>query len=150
MDEFIEKTADYFENKISDATVAFCKSNKGSKNIKIYHSKVKEVVDEIKEIPKGKRTYGLNMTLVNGSLIIKDITTALVTLIDNKEDGQDDPMWSYHMGLCFFNEGKLKREAALPYFKKFMEYTETNYFDEDMIRNMRFMINMIDDKKYFL
>jgi hypothetical protein len=142
-----EKTVDYFKDKIYEAIDTFSKSNLIlSKSTKIYHDSVKEVINEILEIPRGKRTYDLNMVLVNACLIVKDKTTALITLIENNR--QDDPMWYNYMGLCFYGDGKIKMETmALNYFNKFMEYVkEGKIYDGDLINNVRMMINLNNKK----
>ena len=144
-----EKTGDYYKKKIGNAVTEFSLSRLSTnKRIKAYHDTVREVVTEILEIPFEKRTYELNMTLVNGCHIINDKTTALITLIDIKEDGRDDPMWYHNMGLCFHGKGKIDKETvALKYFNKFMEYEEIiarGVNGKDMIANMQFIIKMLN------
>jgi hypothetical protein len=139
-----EKTLDYFRNKMAVAVVSYSKSNLiESKRTKIYFDKIREAIAEINEIPIEKRTYDLNITLANAYLIVKDTTFALVTLIDIKEEGNDDPAWYRLMGLCFFTGGKLKGEAALKYYNKYMEFVGNKIWDEEQIREVRHIMLLI-------
>jgi hypothetical protein len=147
-----EKTGDYYSQKITDAVIEFASSTimPQSKATKIYHDKVREAVNGLLGIPFEKRSYELNMAIINGCQIIGDHTTALTTLIDIKEDGQDDPMWYQSMGLCFFGSAKIdKKVVSLKYFSKFMEYEEEvlqKMNGKDIIANIRSIVKGLTAK----
>jgi hypothetical protein len=123
-----ENSVEYFNKKLGEAVIFFTTVEKmtESKKIKFYHEKVSETLNEMLKIPEDERTYDLNITIVNAALILNDINLALVTLIDCKEKGKNDPMWYYHMGLCFFTGGKLKNEYSLIYYDKFLEFAKND------------------------